>query len=634
MKKSANYLLVVFLIFCDVMCAVMSVVVSVKLLYRDRVGGPYDQNFTVYMILAALLFVILNFVFGCYYFGFAGRGERFNESLKLALSVTLCGLMTLAADRFVFHYIMSLPDDRKRMPSEAVIIICLFMFGSSVLVRVGILTFKQLRADIFMRLNNSSMKRALIFGCGEAGTFLINKLQAQVEDGIFPVAGIDINPQLWNKRISGVKVVGGNEDLDRAIEKYNIDEVIVCVPRADKDLLRSVFESCKQHKCLMRRFGSLSEITAKSLDRTSVKEINLEELLRRDSVALDMEAIGKFIKDKVVLVTGGCGSIGSEICRQVLALGCEKLLVFDINENGLFYIGNELAASYGGEKYITLVGSVRDRDRLKEVFDEYKPHVVFHAAAHKHVPMMEINPKEALKNNVFGTMNVAKEAITHKSEKFILISTDKAVNPANVMGASKRIAERSLQMLNKTSGTEIAAVRFGNVLGSNGSVVPFFQQQIAKGGPVTVTHEEMKRYFMTIPEAVQLVLEAGAIAKGGEIFVLDMGEPVKIYDLACDLIKLSGHEPNEDIKIEIIGLRPGEKLYEEISLAEEEVSKTSNSKIYVMKSDSTDDKKLAFEINRLENSVYMDSNFEVMFENIRVLVPTFNHNNGDAADAV
>jgi FlaA1/EpsC-like NDP-sugar epimerase len=326
------------------------------------------------------------------------------------------------------------------------------------------------------------------------------------------------------------------------------------------------------------------------------------------------------------MVTGGVGSIGSEICRQVLGFGAKKLIIFDINENGLFDIDNELKKIYDTNRYELTLGSIRDERRLDELFKVYQPNIVFHAAAHKHVPMMEANPKEAIKNNVFGTINVAKSAIAHHAEKFILISTDKAVNPTNIMGASKRIAELCIQKLDNWGETELAAVRFGNVLGSNGSVVPFFKEQIKSGGPVTVTHPDMRRYFMTIPEAVQLVLEAGSMACGGEIFVLDMGEPVKIYDLACDLIRLSGYEPEKDIKVVFSGLRPGEKLFEEISLKGEDTTRTGNNKIYICKPMENDSEIFINKLNCLEQTLE-DEDMIPMFMAVKAIVETFNHKN-------
>ena len=380
---------------------------------------------------------------------------------------------------------------------------------------------------------------------------------------------------------------------------------------------------CKQNKCKLRRFGNIDDV---EMAKVNLTQIDIEDLLKRDSVHLNMNTVRKFIENKVVIVTGGAGSIGSEICRQVLRFGCKHLVIFDFNENGLYDIEQELKGEYN-DRFNVRLGSIRDKKRLAEVFDEFEPQIVFHAAAHKHVPMMEYCPREAIKNNVKGTINVATAAIVHHIEKFILISTDKAVNPTNVMGASKRIAEMSIQLLNSMSDTEFSAVRFGNVLGSNGSVVPLFRKQIENGGPVTVTHPDIRRFFMTIPEAVQLVLEAGAMASGGEIFVLNMGEPVKIYDLACDVIRLSGFEPNVDIKIVFTGLRPGEKLFEEISLVDESMTQTPNEKIYIMEPMKFDSTVLSANIKELESAA-VENDLDIMFDKIKDLVPTFDHNTG------
>jgi FlaA1/EpsC-like NDP-sugar epimerase len=474
----------------------------------------------------------------------------------------------------------------------------------------------------FLRLSGySGQRRIVVFGAGEAGEFLISKLDRS-QELVKPVVFIDDDENLIGKRVRGIRVYGDRSKLKEAIKRYNADEVIVAVPTASRELLKYVVNVCSECRCRIRRYGTIDDV---DLENASVSNINFEDLLRRSSVNLKMESISRFIKGKTVMITGGAGSIGSELCRQVMSFGCEKLIIFDINENGLFFIDNELKDVYGSGRHITVLGSIRDEARLDEVLTKYKPELIFHAAAHKHVPMMEINPKESIKNNVFGTINVAKAAIAHGVEKFILISTDKAVNPANIMGASKRIAELSIQMLDKNSDTDFAAVRFGNVLGSNGSVVPYFQKQINEGGPVTVTHPDMRRYFMTIPEAVQLVLDAGAMANGGEIFVLDMGEPVKIYDLACDMIRLSGYEPNVDIKIEFTGLRPGEKLFEEISLADEDVDKTGNDKIVSMKPVAYDYDELRAHLDDLKETISEESP-QKMFSQVKMIVPTFNHN--------
>ncbi len=476
----------------------------------------------------------------------------------------------------------------------------------------------------FYRAGGGNKKvNTLIYGAGELGYYLAKRLYLDKGDNR-PVGFIDDNKELEGKLVADLKVFGNRSDLANLIVEKQIGEVIVAVNDITKEALREIIAICAEHGCKLRRFGSVSDVTSPTGRRLDMSDVDTNDLIRRDKVELDMETVCRFIEGKTVLVTGGAGSIGSEICNQVLKFGAKKLIIFDIHENGLFKVDNKLRAVYERDRYETILGSIRDEKRLKLVFDKYKPQVVFHAAAHKHVPMMEINPCEAIKNNVFGTWNTAKVAAKSGVEKFILISTDKAVNPTNIMGASKRIAEMVIQMEDRQNKTSFAAVRFGNVLGSEGSVVPLFLEQIKKGGPVKVTHPEMKRYFMTIPEAVQLVLEAGAMASGGEIFVLDMGEPILISDLAADLIRLSGQIPNKDIDIVYTGLRPGEKLFEELSLSDEEVTKTQNNKIYVCKPIPTDEEMIVEQTKILKENAVKDEE-QPVFDAVRQLVPTFNH---------
>jgi len=629
MKKSTRIMVALLLCVLDFIALTASMLISFKLLIIKEIPQIYTWNIAQYIFVSFIVFALCNLIFSCY--SSVWKNAGLNEAARQFLSVSLFGAILFFTDRFLFLFLepfkLNVDPDKvpTGMPWNQIFIICLILYLLCIVIRVFLRVVRSLRNRLVTLVAKKDMKRILVFGCGEAGTYLINKLKNNPTDGLLPVVALDINPSLWGRRINGVLCIGGNDMFAEAIITYEIDEVIVAIPSATNELLQFVLDECKRQKCAMRRFGTINDVALSDLSGTSIKDINLEDLLRRDSINLNMQVVENFIKDKVVLVTGGCGSIGSEICRQVLDFKCKKLLIFDINENGLFHFDNELQKIHDKNNYITLLGSVRDRARLDEIFALYNPQIIFHAAAHKHVPMMEINPKEAIKNNVFGTINVAHAALNNNSEKFILISTDKAVNPANIMGASKRIAEKAIQMFDSMSETDFAAVRFGNVLGSNGSVVPFFREQIANGGPVTVTDPKMIRYFMTIPEAVQLVLEAGAMAQGEEIFVLDMGKPVRILDLAKDLITLSGYEPDVDIKIEFTGLRPGEKLFEEISLKDEEVSKTANSKIFVMKPSYYDYLELAKKLKDLESSIC--ENITTMFDNVLDLVPTFNHNN-------
>lgn len=589
-----------------------AVVVGLGLRYgfsNPKLGAAFYVSRAQFILLAVLVLVGCNFLFRCYSDVWSRSG--FSEYLRQIGSVATSAVVLLLCAA-VFQFV----------PSEIIIIIAVVELFFVLVVRTSVRVADWAVSRLRAHSRRGQMKRVLIYGAGEAGVNLVHKLASNPEEGRLPVCFVDDDKGMWGKKVCGLPVAGGREKLADAIRACNAGEVILAISSADHELLKNLLALCHSMHCPLKRFGTIDEVNENSFGNATISDLNLEDLLKRDSVHLNMRAVQEFITGKTVLVTGGAGSIGSEICRQVLSFGAKRLLIFDIHENGLYEINNELKALYPRERYELLLGSIRDEGRLGEVFARWQPEIVFHAAAHKHVPMMECNPKEALKNNVFGTFNVARAAIAAGAEKFILISTDKAVNPANIMGASKRIAEMCVQMLDRESRTEFAAVRFGNVLGSSGSVVPFFKKQIARGGPVTVTHPDMRRYFMTIPEAVQLVLEAGAMAGGGEIFVLDMGEPVLIYDLACDMIRLSGYEPGKDIKIIFTGLRPGEKLFEEISLAEEDVTKTQNNKIYICKPCGHEEQRLRDLFTLLHRRLDNEDD-EGVFACVQALVPTF-----------
>ena len=424
---------------------------------------------------------------------------------------------------------------------------------------------------------------AVIVGAGNVASVVIRRLMESPMEGFYPVALVDDDPQKIGRRVAGIPVADSIDGIARVCEKYRAKQIVIAIPSATEEQMTRIHRACTEAKLPIKVFQNVDAIEDYFRgNQNALRSISIEDLLFRDTVKTDMTPVYEFLRGKCVLVTGGVGSIGSEICRQVLSHGCKRLVIFDIYENGLFSINEELKEKYSTERYVLCVGSVRDSGRLTEIMETYHPDIVFHAAAHKHVPMMELNPMEAIKNNVFGTKCVMDACIQHNVKRFILISTDKAVNPTNIMGATKRMAELLVQCMNHPGNCEMAAVRFGNVLDSNGSVVPTFRRQIESGGPVTVTDREMRRYFMTIPEAVSLVLSAGTLAKGGEIFALDMGKPIRIYDLACTMIRLAGYEPERDIPIEIIGLRPGEKMFEEIVLEGERVDRTSNDQIFVM----------------------------------------------------
>lgn len=460
------------------------------------------------------------------------------------------------------------------------------------------------KEKIFKRKN---YKRVLIVGAGQAGALVIKELKKHENLHSKAVALIDDDSSKLGAKINGVPVLGDKYHIKKVAEANSIDEIIISIPSASKKEIRQVVEECSKTKCKLKIVPGIYELIDEQVSIKKIREVKIEDLLGREPVKINLNEISGYVGNKVVLVTGGGGSIGSELCRQISKFKPRKLLILDIYENNAYDIQNELKRKYPNLDLEVLIASIRDKARLDEIFATYMPQVIFHAAAHKHVPLMENNPQEAIKNNVFGTKNVAECANEYGSEKFVLISTDKAVNPTNIMGATKRVAEMIIQSLNVNSKTEFVAVRFGNVLGSNGSVIPLFKKQISEGGPVTVTDPEVTRYFMTIPEAVQLVIEAGSMAKGGEIFVLDMGEPVKIIDLAKNLIRLSGFEPGIDMKIEIVGLRPGEKLYEELLMNEEGLSETKNNKIFVGKPFFTDLKLLKRELDILSEILVKDT---------------------------
>lgn len=473
-------------------------------------------------------------------------------------------------------------------------------------------------------VEKKKISNLLIIGAGMGAREIVIAVKNSMRNKYNIVGIIDDDMSKLNHYILGVKVLGTRYDIPKVVSENDVDIIFFAINKIDPASRKKIIEICQETGVKTRVLPTTEEVIDKQGAINSLRDIEIEDLLGRDAIHLDNKNIHSLIKNKVVLVTGGGGSIGSELCRQIIKYEPKRLVILDIYENNLYDIEVELKSAYPKASIDAVVASVRDKDRLEEIFKEYKPEIVFHAAAHKHVPLMENNPLEAIKNNVFGTYNVVNCADEFEVEKFILISTDKAVNPTNIMGATKRVCEMIVQAKNKVSKTEYAAVRFGNVLGSNGSVIPLFKKQIAKGGPVTVTHKDITRFFMTIPEAVQLILQAVTYAKGGEIFVLDMGEPVKIYDLAVNVIKLLGYEPNVDIPIQITGLRPGEKLYEEILMSEEGLTATKHEKIFVTEPMHLEMEELQEKLDKLETLEY-DENYsrEHVKETLKSVVPTF-----------
>lgn len=464
-------------------------------------------------------------------------------------------------------------------------------------------------------------QRVMIIGAGDAGRVIIKEILDSRFLTMKVCCVIDDDCNKTGRYINGIPIVGDRFSILKNVEKYKIDKIILAIPSASKEERREILEICKMTKCELKTLPGMYQLIDGELNIGKLRDVEITDLLGRDPIQVNLDEIMGYVEQKVIMVTGGGGSIGSELCRQIAMYNPKQLIIFDVYENNAYEIQQELKRHHPELNLVVLIGSVRNTHRMETVFEKYRPDIVYHAAAHKHVPLMEDSPNEAIKNNVFGTYKTAKAASEYGVKRFVLISTDKAVNPTNIMGASKRLCEMIVQSFDKISKTEFVAVRFGNVLGSNGSVIPLFKKQIAEGGPVTVTHKDIIRYFMTIPEAVSLVLQAGAYARGGEIFVLEMGAPVRIDDMARNLIRLSGYTPDVDIKIEYTGLRPGEKLYEELLMAEEGMKETANKLIHIGKPIEMDEETFFDKLAELKEACYNDD--ERIKEKVQKLVPTY-----------
>ena len=659
-------IIAVYLMVYDALAMMLSYFFGLWLRYDFKfqmIEREYLQSYInfifIYIIIAIAFFWYMRMYRGIW--RFAG----FNELIRY-------GISSLAAS--LFHTVI-ITVFVQRMPFSYYIVGAVMQFILVVGVRFSYRFYKQVLEKRPVAPDATPKKKVMVIGAGEAGRVVVHELIHSVKTNMIPACIIDDNSNKWNRYIEGVPVVGGREDIAAFVKKFDIEEIYFCIPSASAKVKNEILNICKDTGCSMKRLPGIYQLTNGEVLTSRLKPVALEDLLEREQVNVDTEEIFRYIKGKTILVTGGGGSIGSELCRQIAGREPKRLVIFDIYENTTYEIERELRSKYPDLKLDVLIGSVRDSRRIDMVFEKYHPEIVFHAAAHKHVPLMEYSPNEAIKNNVIGTYKTAYLALAHGAERFVLISTDKAVNPTNIMGASKRICEMIIQSMDAVSkngrldllpfvhahadtenaanmeaavteteasydiseeykkikiesvdnkertGTQFVAVRFGNVLGSNGSVIPLFKKQIENGGPVTVTHPDITRYFMTIPEAVSLVLQAGAYAWGGEIFVLDMGEPVKIDTLARNLIKLSGYKPDEDIKIEYTGLRPGEKLFEEKLMAEEGIKKTDNRLIYIGKPVPFDIEEFLVELGELANACYENS--DEIVEMVEKIVPTF-----------
>ncbi|MDO5544806.1 MAG: nucleoside-diphosphate sugar epimerase/dehydratase [Eubacteriales bacterium] len=515
----------------------------------------------------------------------------------------------------LFHF------DGLLMPRASMVVGFLISFVCTVAIRFSYRLLRTAQKQISHMTHASGVKNVMLIGAGDAGRALAMEFSNSdyVRDHLSCV--IDDNPVKLNKRLCGAPIVGGRYDIPEMAKQYKISKIIFAIPSCPAKTRKEILDICSTTGCEVQLLPGIYQMVNGDVSVSKLRRVDPQDLLGRDPIQVNLEEIFDYIHGKVVLVTGGGGSIGSELCRQIAGAGPEMLIIFDIYENNAYDIQQELKRSYPELNLQVLIGSVRNTNRVEYVVGRYRPDLIFHAAAHKHVPLMEDSPNEAIKNNVFGTYKMAKAAAKFDVKRFVLISTDKAVNPTNIMGASKRLCEMVVQMMNRESKTEFVAVRFGNVLGSNGSVIPLFKKQIEAGGPVTVTHPDIIRYFMTIPEAVSLVLQAGYYARGGEIFVLDMGEPVKIDTMARNMIRLSGYEPDVDIKIEYTGLRPGEKLYEELLMKEEGMQETANKLIHIGKPIEMDDEKFRRQLDMLDKACKAEvSN---MKDIVAEIVPTY-----------
>ncbi len=565
--KSHNHRIIdiVILALLDFVAIILSMALSLLMVHATV---NFNLNLLYWFLINVGSVYLFFTVFRLYVIVFTSVGIQ--DTIR-TLCAALCIFCVNVAASFV------LGDD---ITFRACAVFCLLIFVFALLIRFSKRMYLAVKYSVTKHSKNKI--RALIVGGGNAGTMLIREIQTTDKIDYLPLCVVDDDPDKLGRNVLGVSIAGTTADIPVLVEKFGIDEILIAIPSAPKAEVKRIYDICATTACKVKTLPGIYQIVSGEASVSALREVQISDLLGRDQVRVNLDEIMEYIENRVVLVTGGGGSIGSELCRQIASRSPKLLIILDIYENNAYDIEQELRRHYPDLNLLALIASVRDKSKMEDVFQKYGPEIVFNAAAHKHVPLMETSPNEAVKNNVFGTLNVAACADKFGAKVFVQISTDKAVNPTNVMGATKRICEMIIQTIGKHSKhTKFVAVRFGNVLGSNGSVIPLFEKQIAEGGPVTVTHKDIIRYFMTIPEAVSLVLQAGAYAQGGQIFVLDMGEPVRIYDLAYNLIKLSGLEPNVDIEIKCTGLRPGEKLFEERLMDEEGMQKTPNGLINI-----------------------------------------------------
>jgi len=598
------------LIIYDILAVCACNIISLLLRYEfqlDDIPTYFIRAIWEHLPISVIITLVLFYIFRLYHslWAYAGVNEMQNIVFASISSAVLQAVTLLAFDRTV--------------PKSYYFFNAFLLLSATIVSRFAYRFAREARRK---RRNSKNSTSVMVVGAGDAGNTIIKEINSSYFSTMHIKAIIDDDPGKWGKFIQGIKVVGGRDKLVETAATMGVDEIIIAIPSAGRKTIKEIVELAQQTSCKLRTLPGVYQLVNGDVDVSKLRDVDVEDLLGREPIRVDIDSILGYVQGKKVLVTGGGGSIGSELCRQIAAHKPAHLIIVDIYENNAYAIQQELLLKYPELNMTVLIASVRNTKRMDSIFETYTPDIVYHAAAHKHVPLMEVSPAEAVKNNVFGTWKTAQAAAMNGVKKFVMISTDKAVNPTNVMGATKRICEMIIQTFNKYYDTEFVAVRFGNVLGSNGSVIPLFRKQIEAGGPVTVTHPDIIRYFMTIPEAVSLVLQAGVYAKGGEIFVLDMGEPVKILDLAKNLIRLSGYKVDDDIRIEFTGLRPGEKLYEELLMDEEGLTETENKLIHIGKPISINEQKFFVQLKNLKEAAEAEEEDE-MRALIKEIVPTY-----------
>ncbi len=573
----------------------------------NNIDGLYlnsvKEYFLVNVLVTILIFIVMRLYNSLWQYASVSELENIIVACMLSAVTQIIG--------------MSLMECRVPISYHFVYYICL-----TVLVLGSRFVYRFLRNLINGRQKQkTAVHRVMVIGAGDAGSVLVREMTSCTYLQKKVCCIIDDDPMKVGSYFRGIEIVGSRKDIPEMVRKFDINEIIVAMPSISAQERREILQICQATGCEIKLLPGVYQLVNGEVNVSRLRNVEIEDLLGREPIRVDLTSIMDYVNGRVIMVTGGGGSIGSELCRQIAQHGPRRLVIVDIYENNAYDIQQELRRKHPELDLVVLIASVRNTHRMETIFDRYRPEIVYHAAAHKHVPLMEDSPNEAIKNNVFGTYKTAKAAVKYGTKRFVLISTDKAVNPTNIMGASKRICEMIIQTMNLRSDTEFVAVRFGNVLGSNGSVIPLFKKQIEEGGPVTVTHPDIIRYFMTIPEAVSLVLQAGVLAKGGEIFILDMGEPVKILDLAKNLIRLSGYRPFEDIDIQFTGLRPGEKLYEELLMAEEGMKETPNKLIHIGKPIEFDEELFEKQLEELMVIANLDS--DQIKDKVKEIVPTY-----------